>query len=68
MRKIQFKIKTYHNNRDRWEEILPLKHTATDKNLDEVLAFLKTGEHVWEIRWNYLGRSQGHYVPVNKFK
>ena len=68
MRKIEFKIKADYNKSDRWEDIIPLAFTATDKNLDEVLAFLKTGTHVWEIRYNYEDSSQGHYVPVNKFE
>ena len=68
MRKIEFKIKADYNKADRWEDILPLAYTSTDKNLDEVLSFLKTGNHVWEIRYNYEGSSQGHYVPVNKFE
>ena len=66
MKKIEFKLKVDYNRFDRWKDIPVLNYTATDKNLDEVLAFLKTGVNVWEIRYNYEGSPQGHYVLVNK--
>ena len=66
--RIEFKLKTTWNKKIKWEDISPLVYTATDKNLAGVLAFLKTGTHIWEIRYNYVESSQGHYIPVNKFK
>ena len=52
-----------------WEEIKPEIHYSESQDILEIgLADMACNPHneIWEIRFNRVGSSQGHYVPGSK--
>ena len=60
--KIEFKVKTGNLT---WEET-PVNRTKTFTELHEIVAYAKRLANLFqnEIRWNYQGLTQGHYVDL----
>ena len=60
---IEFKIK---QESTKWEDT-PVNRTQTIHNVYEIIKYAERLSKVFktEIRWNYKGLSQGHYINVN---
>ena len=60
---IEFKVKQENT---KWEDT-PINRIQTIHNIDEINKYAARLSKVFktEVRWNYEGLSQGHYINVN---